>query len=128
MNSLARIVCIMCSLAGMAGCGPPANEAPGAVADSGDAARLGDIQTLAAGIRDWHTSHGELPASLGAVQFEYSLSLSLPADSYSYEILGEEDYQLCTTFDAASAERVERIWQHGAGRHCYRLSPTFAQF
>lgn len=127
----ARLLLAACCLAGLAACTPGTNDpaAGQGVEDLSDAARLADLQALAAAIRDWYASHGELPASIGAVSFEFGLELQAPDGAYDYEILGAEDYQLCTDFDSAlDATRGGNEWQHGAGRHCYRLSPTFAQY
>lgn len=105
----------------------PASVAGAPVVTVTDAARLSDVMVLAATIRDWHASHGSLPVSLDVVAYEYGLELAQAPRAYGYEILGDEDYQICADFDAAN-RGGEVSWQHGSGRHCFRLSPGFAQY
>lgn len=124
----ARLPGAGCCLLLLVACGPSAEESP-SVNPEADAARLADVQNLAAGIRDWYNSHGELPTSIGEVQHAFSLELEFAGTDYTYEILGTEDYQLCAVFDTAiDTASAGSDWQHAAGRHCYRLSPTFAQY
>jgi hypothetical protein len=120
----ARQLFLLTCLAGLTACGAAEQDAaeqdkaPAVVASEPvvavtDAARLSDVMVLAAAIRDWHASHGSLPVGLDR--------------AYGYEILGDEDYQICADFDAAN-RGGEVSWQHGSGRHCFRLSPGFAQY
>lgn len=134
----ARQLFLLTCLAGLTACGAAEQDAaeqdkaPAVLASEPvvavtDAARLSDVMVLAAAIRDWHASHGSLPVGLDLVAYEYGLELAQAPRAYGYEILGDEDYQICADFDAAN-RGGEVSWQHGSGRHCFRLSPGFAQY
>lgn len=126
-----RHLFLVTCLAGITACGAPSRDSAPVANPPGvtitDTERLSDVMVLAATIRDWHASHGSLPVSLDVVAYEYGLELAQAPRAYGYEILGDEDYQICADFDTAKRSG-EASWQHGSGRHCFRLSPGFAQY
>lgn len=44
-------------------------------------------------------------------------------EPYGYQVLGEDRYRLCASFDRKRDERVQPRWNHPARRHCFDLSP-----
>jgi len=49
--------------------------------------------------------------------------------NYDYTILGDNDYELCATFERNSSnEQSGDFWYHRSGHHCFRLNPVFGQF
>ena len=76
----------------------------------------------------------ELPADLTDMSGpKYFLDRILDPETgrpYEYLPLDGAQYELCAVFSAATADRdreprfSERAWEHGAGRHCFRLEAS----
>jgi hypothetical protein len=95
-----------------------------------DERRVQDLRTLAAAI-DAHWSAGSrLPADLAQLLTAQRLR-SIPTDPVSearYEYApADGQYSLCATFARPSRDAAhEDFWAHGAGRHCFAISPNSA--
>jgi hypothetical protein len=70
-----------------------------------------------------------LPSSLAELAADPRSSVNTvdpgSGQPYAYELLGEERYELCVTFDGASVASpvrpIEEFWRHGEGRQCFQL-------
>lgn len=111
-------------------------DTPGAVRDQAiDEQQRNDLQDIQWRIEAHYAEVGELPAEVGEV-YEVQEVPSAPEGraAYEYEITGEQSYNLCAEFAAASDEAYpkpylrtpDRIgdyqnqnWEHTAGRWCF---------
>ena len=95
-----------------------------------DERRIGDLRSIATGV-DLHWSRtGALPASLEAVSPPLTAAASADPSSgqrYEYRVVDPGSYELCAMFETDSQPDArgydDPFWRHGAGRHCFRLTP-----
>jgi len=94
-----------------------------------DSGRIVDLKGIM-GATDLFWSRNErLPASLEELAEDARTSVNRidpgSGEAYGYEILSEDSYQVCATFDRESVELPGRsandFWRHGAGRQCFQL-------
>lgn len=92
-----------------------------------DDRRVSDLRDLQSAIVAHRTRTGTLPATLDAL-VEANVRQALPVDPvtsrpYAYATTDGAAYELCATFDRASANGRARdddpFWAHGAGRQCF---------
>lgn len=130
---LSRLAAIALMNLALSACGPAADSAAPASSNAADKARLANLQELAAVIGNWYALKRELPSTLIALGPAAGMSSTLVKavenHEYDYEVLGNEDYNLCARFDVQS-KNLDRDnqWYHGAGKHCFRLSPAYGQY
>jgi hypothetical protein len=95
-----------------------------------DARRLGDLRAIAT-IVDVHWSRERaLPASLDEISPAVGATSTVDPVSgqrYEYRVIDAGAYELCATFEAEWQPGMygydDAFWRHGAGRHCFRLTP-----
>ena len=93
------------------------------------ARRIDDLGLLAAALEQHWSRTRELPDTLAALDApsRRPLQLADPVSEipYDYRRLGRTRFELCASFERASAEhgdpRQSSFWAHGAGRHCFEL-------
>ena len=94
-----------------------------------DDRRVTDLEDLQRAIDVYRTRTGTTPATLEAL-VQAKVRQALPADpvtgqSYEYSTRGDSTFELCATFDRASATESAHgdapLWSHGAGRQCFPL-------
>lgn len=97
---------------------------------------LNDFYQIDSGLNNYYQEKGELPKSLAELQAEFSYildeNLRHPDNQqpYTYEALGEREYQLCTNFlssniiDNTSRRSpygfVDKRWLHQSGYNCIK--------
>ncbi|HHX82168.1 MAG TPA: hypothetical protein GX696_04200 [Pseudomonadaceae bacterium] len=123
---------VLMSLA-LSACGPAADSAAPASSSEADNVRLANLQELAAVIGNWYALNRDLPSTLIALGPSAGMSSALVKavenHEYDYEVLGNEDYNLCARFDMQSKNlNRDNQWYHDAGKHCFRLSPAYGQY
>lgn len=105
-------------IAGVVMIGPPAEERARRL----DQQRVDSLEGLARVVDSYWVSKGP-PASLDEIARQSGADLSMrdPVTGvpYGYRVVGES-YELCATFDRASAQRYAGdIWMHGPGPRCF---------
>jgi hypothetical protein len=102
--------------------GPPADERGRRL----DERRVTELQQIEAAVDVYFSRHQRLPESLQALAGEIGLPQALgapPAGPYEYRVIDDGHYEVCATFQRASAESsrwTEGFWSHVAGRRCFR--------
>jgi hypothetical protein len=92
-----------------------------------DSRRVADLEGIRTAVNFYHSSRGQLPASLEELSREPGVRIStdpITNEPYRYRALSAETFELCGIFDRASAPRSGSgvdIWQHPAGPHCVTL-------
>ncbi|MGV3720992.1 MAG: DUF5671 domain-containing protein [Actinomycetota bacterium] len=98
-----------------------------------DEQRVQALQSISSAIDAYYTTEGKLPTSLEQLRSQPDVYLQSIVDvstrrPYEYRKLGAKSYELCATFDrdwkenAARRPRFGNLWNHPAGRHCFRLT------
>ena len=94
-----------------------------------DDRRVTDLGDLQRAIDVYRTRTGTTPATLEALVLA-KVRQVLPADPvtrkpYEYSTTGDSAFELCATFDRASAAEPahgrDPLWSYGAGRQCFPL-------
>jgi len=94
-----------------------------------DSGRTADLQGIM-GATDLFWSRNErLPNALEELAEDPRTSINTVdpglVQPYSYRILGEDEYELCATFDrestASPGRPVADFWRHGPGRQCFEI-------
>lgn len=106
--------------------GSPANQR----AIAADERRVTDLRAIAQQIAAQHREAP--PPRLADLRQSRFLHLSDPVTRarYEYNLKSGTTYELCATFDTASAEGDERwgqlslFWRHPKGRYCYELDSS----
>jgi len=106
--------------------GSPADQR----AITADERRVQDLRGLAHNIAAWHKLAP--PPTLADLRQHQFLHLTDPVTRapYEYHLKAGTEYELCATFDTASADSDERwvqhspFWQHLKGRYCYELDSS----
>ena len=101
-----------------------------------DQMRASNLQQISFAIDEyWVRNDESLPEALEDLQdsryyFVESVADPITQEPYEYQVLGEKQYELCATFDLASAEskaelrfpyKASKVWEHGVGRICFEL-------
>jgi len=113
-----------------------------------DRLRESNLQQISFAIDESWARNQKLPETLEELQdsryyFVESIVDPITKEPYEYLVLAEKQYELCATFDLASADggaglrfpsKVSKVWEHGVGRTCFeleiqpRISPAEMQF
>jgi hypothetical protein len=115
------VVVVTAVVIGIVMLGPPGEERARRL----DQRRARDLQGIGLGVDAYWTIKGRLPASLEEVSKEagvasFSASDPVTGAPYSYRVVGDQNYELCATFDRASSPRsAGDLWTHGAGMRCF---------
>jgi Domain of unknown function (DUF5671) len=93
-----------------------------------DERRAEDLRTISRAVDFYWHNRRQLPPSLAELAREPGVA-PIPEDpvtgeAYEYEMPGGERYTLCAVFDRPSDEGASEFWWHGAGRHCFNLTPN----
>jgi hypothetical protein len=93
-----------------------------------DDRRVENLQSLESAVDAHYKEHGRLPSSLTIVAAKPGSSLSLvdpqTREPYVYLPHAGRDYELCATFTTDTARTLSQVnnkWEHGVGRHCFRM-------
>lgn len=101
-----------------------------------DENRVSDLQNIAWRIGDYYRDNQKLPEKLEILVEEMNLSVNkiqdpVTKESYTYEILGKEDYKLCAEFKHSNLEedldypvpdwKLDPDWSHGVGEQCFEI-------
>jgi hypothetical protein len=92
-----------------------------------DERRTEHLQTISHSVDFYWNKWHKLPASLADLAGEPGIA-PMPTDpatrnAYEYQASGEM-YVLCAVFDGTSTAGDSGYWWHGAGRHCFNLTPN----
>lgn len=113
-------------VAGLILAGSPAHER----ARRFDDQRISDLQQLRFSAIDlFYQEHGTLPTSLTETQSSARLLANTYTDPetnelYSYRIISDRTYELCTSFNHPSDEKnayEDPFWKHGQGHTCFTI-------
>ena len=112
---------------------------PGSQRSAGiDDNRISDLRNIHSAIGQHWSRNGELPETLEDLQgpnsFIRDIRDPVTEVPYEYRVLGDDQYELCASFDTDSANSAlgrrqlegsfaEQFWNHGAGRQCFNLEP-----
>jgi len=95
-----------------------------------DERRVSDLRSISTSVDVHWTRQGVLPARLDEVSPPVGATVTVDPVSgqrYEYRVIDARTYELCATFDAEWQPGMygydEAFWRHGAGRHCFRLTP-----
>jgi hypothetical protein len=102
-------------------------------ARAADERRVQALQTISSAIDAYHGSQRHLPASLEKLREQPAVYVESIVDvstgkPYEYRRLDAKSYQLCATFETdsstlpAARPRFGNLWNHPAGRHCFKLT------
>jgi hypothetical protein len=92
-----------------------------------DAARISDLQGIAAAIDFSFQADSTLPVSLEELSGDFRTQVNTMDPGtlapYEYRALGPASYELCATFDREALDPALRaptgFWTHPAGRYCF---------
>lgn len=92
-----------------------------------DARRRSELRAVARAVDVYWNRVGALPLALRVLESsaEPKLQLSDPesGEPYSYQVLAEDSYKLCTSFSTAEQLQDEgAFWSHPSGSHCFRIA------
>ena len=95
-----------------------------------DAGRIEDLRGIMVAMDTFWIRNERLPASLEELMEDPRVQANNldpgSGESYDYDLVDEETYELCATFDRESPEPARRtsadFWSHGVGRQCFELS------
>jgi len=118
---ISSVIVLVAVITGFALIGSPVDERLRRL----DEHRIDDLRRLFAVISEIYVLTDSLPDSLEDLVNGRQLS-QLPTDPesgamYHYEVIAPASFRLCAGFSSASASGV--FWSHGAGLHCFTLSP-----
>ena len=94
-----------------------------------DSGRISDLRgIMAASDLYWSRNEG-LPSSLEELAQDPRIAVNTidpgSGEPYGYRVLDEDSYELCATFDRATASPPGRsaadFWRHEVGRQCFAL-------
>jgi len=111
-------------VAGLVAFGPPGELRKARL----DERRAEDLRTISRAVDFYWSNHRQLPASLVELARESGVA-PIPEDpltgnTYEYQVSSGEGYTLCAVFDRPSDASASGYWWHGAGRHCFNLTPN----
>ncbi len=94
-----------------------------------DSGRIADLRGVMDATDLFWSRNERLPSSLAELAEDPRTSINTvdpgSGQPYSYRILEEESYELCTTFDRQSDDPSARsttdFWRHGPGRQCFEI-------
>lgn len=95
-----------------------------------DERRVQELQRLSEAIDTHAYRHGALPQTLSEITgrpgMAYATTDPVTGVPYRYELVGPDDYRLCTEFDTDTSRAGSRArpyggdtWAHPAGEHCF---------
>jgi Domain of unknown function (DUF5671) len=119
---VAAVVVVTMIIVGLTMIGPPADERARRL----DERRVSELQQIETAVDVYFARHKRLPESLQALAAEVGLPPALgtpPAGPYEYRVIDDSHYEVCATFQRASAESsrwTEGFWSHVPGRRCFR--------
>ena len=95
-----------------------------------DSARIEDLDSITVAVDSYWDLTERLPTSLDELAEDPRTQVNTvdpgSAQSYEYRALGGDRYELCATFDRASAAPPPRVsadfWSHGVGRQCFEVN------
>lgn len=98
-----------------------------------DERRVQALQSISSAINAYYATEGKLPASLEQLHAQPDVYVQSIVDvstrrPYEYRKLDAKTYELCATFDrdwkesAMGRPQFGNLWNHPAGRHCFRLT------
>ncbi len=94
-----------------------------------DSGRIADLRGVMEATDLFWSRNERLPSSLAELAEDPRTTVNTvdpgSGQPYSYRILDEERYELCTTFDRQSDELPARstvdFWRHGPGLQCFEI-------
>jgi len=95
-----------------------------------DLRRVSDLQGMQNAVNFYFSEHGMLPVSVEELSKQPGVRVgSDPVNgaAYRYRTSGAEQFELCGTFDRASAPRVLSgvdLWAHPTGEYCFTRKVT----
>jgi hypothetical protein len=90
-----------------------------------DLRRVSDLQGMQNAVNFYFSERGTLPVSLEELSKQPGVRIGsdpVTGAAYRYRASGVEQFELCGTFDRASAPRVLTgvdLWAHSAGEYCF---------
>ncbi|MBV9102339.1 MAG: hypothetical protein JO060_02050 [Candidatus Eremiobacteraeota bacterium] len=113
----AGIVVLAAVLFGLAVLGSPQHQQ----GISRDELRIARLQQIAQNINERYQVDGKLPATVVNVAPTVDGKDPLTGRAFEYHRLDRSRYTLCATFESKSDERpAYGLWDHPAGRYCFR--------
>jgi hypothetical protein len=124
-GAAAAAVVVVAVVAGLVLLGSPADQRARRLDDR----RLEDLRGTAAAVDLYWTRNGRLPRSLEELPPELGPAAATrdpeTGEAYVYEIIGDDRYRLCATFERDSSAEAwgprRDFWAHPAGRHCFEI-------
>lgn len=136
--ALVVLAVVAVAITGLILSGPPSQERARRI----DQQRVNDLQSITYNVNQYYSDFDTLPTSLDEMVSRLGTRMSImsPGDPatgqpYEYRAIGADQYELCATFAADSADlgpQAARIdpygkqWEHVAGKACFTrtVQPT----
>jgi hypothetical protein len=126
LAAVVTLVVMAAVIAGIVILGSPADERAKRI----DLRRVSDLQGMENAVNFYFAEHATLPASIEDLSKQPGVHIGsdpVTGAAYRYRARGADQFELCGTFDRASAPRVLSgvdLWAHPAGDHCFTRKVT----
>ncbi len=121
LAAIVTLVVMTAVITGIVILGSPAEERAKRI----DLRRVNDLQGMESAVNFYFAEHATLPMSVEELSKQPGVRIGsdpVTGADYRYRALDAEQFELCGTFDRASAPRVLTgldLWEHPAGNHCF---------